>query len=128
MLAKDLNPLMLNPIVIYTALAVHGLILMLVVAYVHSKFRTAGRSLNALKVEWNTAESKHSGFVGKAQEQISKLAESAPPARSSAVTVDTRRQVLAMGKRGIGTSDIARSCGMPEGDVDVLLGMSRLQR
>ena len=129
MLAKDLNPLMLNPFVIYAALAVHGLLLMLVVTYVYSKFRTAGRSLKALKVEWNSAESRHSGFVGNAKAQISKLAVAAPPAPVPvAVTLDTRKQVLAMGKRGLGPSEIARSCNMPEGDVDVLLGMARLQR
>jgi hypothetical protein len=126
-LANDLNPL-LNPLVIYAALAVHGLILILVVAYVHSRFRNSGRLLQALKVEWAAAESKHTGFVGKAQEQIAKLAIPSQSARPAPLTLDTRRQVLAMGKRGVNVSEIARSCGMPEGDVDVLLGMSRLQR
>jgi hypothetical protein len=99
------------------------------VAYVHSKFRNAGRSLQALQAEWQNAESKHTGFVGKAQEQIARLAiPAAQPQRTASLTLDTRRQVLAMGKRGVNVSEIARSCGMPEGDVDVLLGMSRLQR
>ena len=128
MLAKELSPLIHNPAIVYVALAVHGVMLMLVVAYVHTKFRSAGRSLRALKTEWDTAESTHAGFVGKAQEQISKLALPARPAQPAAVTLDTRKQVLAMGRRGLGTSEIARSCGLPEADVDVLLGMTRLQR
>jgi hypothetical protein len=44
------------------------------------------------------------------------------------VTADVRNQVAAMGRRGIAASEIASSCGLPEGEVDVLLGMSRLQK
>ena len=31
-----------------------------------------------------------------------------------------------MAKRGIGITDIARNCGLHEGEVEVLLGMARL--
>ena len=127
-MARELNPLMLNPVIVYAALAVQGVTLMLVVAYVHAKFRNAGRSLRVLQTEWETAESKHAGFVGKAQEQMSKLALPTIPPQSAAVTLDTRKQVLALGRRGLGISEIARSCGLQEADVDVLLGMTRLQR
>jgi hypothetical protein len=48
--------------------------------------------------------------------------------RHAAVGFDTRNQVVAMAKRGIGLNDIARSCGLHEGEVEILLGMARLLR
>jgi len=39
-----------------------------------------------------------------------------------------RNQVIAMAKRGIAPTEIARSCGVTEGEIEVVLGMVRLQR
>jgi hypothetical protein len=33
-----------------------------------------------------------------------------------------------MARRGIGVTDIARACALHEGEVEVLLGMARLQK
>jgi hypothetical protein len=44
------------------------------------------------------------------------------------VTFDTRNQVIAMGRKGFSASDIGRACAMPEADVEVLLGLVRIQR
>jgi hypothetical protein len=124
-----------NALVVYSMLALYGLITVVIVAYVHAKFRTATKALKLLTTEWETAESRHANFVGVAQEQISKLAVPTPapvaaPAsvRHAAVGFDTRNQVVAMAKRGIGLNDIARSCGLHEGEVEILLGMARLLR
>jgi hypothetical protein len=114
-------------------LALYGVITLVIAMYVRAKFRVASKTLNLLKTEWDTAESRHADFVGVAQQQISKLAVPPPPApvpaaRPAVVGFDTRNQVVAMAKRGIGLNDIARACGLSEGEVEVLLGMARLQR
>ena len=50
------------------------------------------------------------------------------PLRHTAVSFDLRNQVVAMAKRGIAATDIARSSGLSEGEVEVVLGMVRIQR
>jgi hypothetical protein len=124
-----------NPILIYSFLALYGVITIVILTYVRKRFRLATDTLKLLKTEWDTAESRHAGFVGIAQQQISKLAVPAPAppvapqsARHSAVGFDTRNQVVAMAKRGIGITDIARACALHEGEVEVLLGMARLSK
>jgi hypothetical protein len=130
-LANDLNLSIHNPILIYTFLALYGLLTLTMLAYVHTRFRSATSVLKTLQVEWDSAESRHAGFVGKAQEQISKLAVPAVPmvpvVKNAAVSFDMRNQVIAMGKKGFKALEIAKSCGLHEGEVDVLLGMARLQ-
>lgn len=133
MLANDLNLSIHSPILIYSFLTLYGVVTAAVLTYVHAKFRIATKTLNLLKSEWDSAESRHAGFVGAAQQQISKLAVATPPAapvvvRHAAVGFDTRNQVVAMAKRGMNISDIGRACGLHEGEVEVLLGMARLQR
>jgi len=99
--------------------------------YVHAKFRTASKALKLLETQWQTAESLHAGFVGTAQEQLSRLAATPVvqtlPIRRTAVNSELRNQVVAMAKKGITGPEIARSCGLNEGDVEVVLGMVRLQ-
>lgn len=132
--ANDLSLSMHNPILIYSFLGLYGVVTIVVLTYVHAKFRIANRTLKMLQKEWDTAESRHADFVGVAQQQISKLAV-APPVtipqpvvRQAAVGFDTRNQVVAMAKRGIGVTEIGRACGLNEGEVEVLLGMARLGR
>jgi hypothetical protein len=133
MLANDSSLSIHNPILIYSFLALYGVLTVVLITYVHAKFRTATKTLKLLEAEWQTAESRHAGFVGVAQERLSKLAE-APrampqlPDRHTAVGFDLRNQVVAMAKRGIAATDIARSCGLSEGEVEVVLGMVRIQR
>lgn len=135
MLANGLSLSMSNSIVIYSLLGLYGVVTIVVLTYVHTKFRVATKTLKLLQNEWNTADSRHANFVGAAQQQISKLALTPPPAPPPAAVVvrhavgfDTRNQVVAMAKRGIGLGDIARSCGLHEGEVEVLLGMARISR
>jgi len=121
-----------NPVLIYTFLVLYGLLTLAILAYVHTRFRSAASVLQTLQVEWNNAESRHAGFVGKAQAQISRLAPPAVPAvpvaKKTVVSFDTRNEVVVMGKRGIKPLEIAKSCGLHEGEVDVLLGLARLQK
>lgn len=132
MLANDLNLSVHNPILIYSFLALYGLLTVLILFYVQGRFRQSNRALKTLMTEWSQAETRHAGFVGQAQEQISKLAVPTPAptffARRDGIGFDVRNQVVAMAKRGLGATEIARSCGLQEGDVEVLLGMARLQR
>jgi hypothetical protein len=129
-LANDLSPLIRNPIVVYSFLGLYGLLMLLLVAYVHSKFRTASKTLKLLQTEWQSAESKHSSVVGIARERLSKLnapAQAAPLAVSGTLGSEMRNQIVAMAKRGTAANDIARTCGLHEGEVDVILGMARLR-
>jgi hypothetical protein len=130
-LVSDLSPLIHNPIVVYSFLGLYGLLMLLLIAYVHTKFRSAGRMLKRLQSEWQIAETQHSNFVVSAHERLSKLSSPAPAVtapRTTSIGTDIRTQVVAMAKRGITATDIARSCGLQEGDIDVILGMARLQR
>ena len=122
-----------NPVLIYSCLALYGVITAVVLTYVYGKFRTATQTLTLLKTEWDKADSRHADFVGVAQQQISKLAVTPPPpvpapVRHQAVGFDMRNQVVAMAKRGVGVIDIAKACGLHEGEIEVLLGMARLQK
>ena len=133
MLANDLKLSIHNPILIYSFLALYGLLTMLILTYIHTRFRVAAKTLKMLQTEWDNAESRHASIVGVAQEHLSKLAMAPPtPAaaavRTAGVGLDTRNQVVTMAKRGIGIGDIARSCGLHEGEVEVMLGMARLQK
>jgi hypothetical protein len=135
-LANASSLLTLNPIIVNLELGLYGLLFVGIFIYVHAKFRRADRVLKALQKEWNGAESQHAGLIQIAQKRIARLnaepgdakPSSAAPSVSQPVTLDTRNQITAMGRRGIPVPDIARSCGLPEGEVDVLLSMARMQR
>jgi hypothetical protein len=134
-LANDLNLSIRNSILVYSLLATYGLVTALVLTYVHSKFRVAAKMLKLLQNEWTSAESKHASIVGVAQQQLSKLSVPAPRVavatpvmRTASLNFDTRNQVVTMAKRGIPVADIARNCGLHEGEVEVLIGMARLHR
>jgi DNA-directed RNA polymerase specialized sigma24 family protein len=126
--------LTLNPIIVYATLGLYGLLFAFMFLYLHNRFRMSSRVLALLKNDWADAESKHSELVGTAQERIARLSVEIParaqamPPVAKTVTPDTRTQVVAMGKRGLGLSEIARNTGLPEGEVDVLLGLARMQR
>src|SRR5262245_41759428 len=128
-LANDSSLSIHNPILVYLFLGLYGLLMLLLVAYVHARFRTAAKALKVLQIEWQSAESKHTTFVGVAHEQLSKLSVPAMPlSRSNGIGSEVRNQIVAMAKRGSTSNDIARTCGLREGEVDVILGMARLQR
>ena len=136
MLANASNLFTLNPIIVNLELGLYGLLFVGIFIYVHMKFRKADRLLKRLKNEWKDTESKHAGILQIAQHRLSRLGaksevampEATPPSVPQAVLPDTRNQITAMGRRGIPVSEISRSCGLPEGEVDVLLSMSRMQR
>jgi hypothetical protein len=132
-LVNDLSLSIRNPILVYSFFALYGLMMLVLVTYVHIKFRTAAKTLKLLQTEWKSAESQHSTFVGAAQERLSKLTLQAPAVatgigRAAAIGSDIRNQIVAMAKRGIAIHEIARNCGLQEGEVDVILGMARLRR
>jgi hypothetical protein len=88
--------------------------------------------LKRLQTDWQNAASTHEDFVGMARERLSKLSSAAPAvaasvARKSAIGADIRNQIVAMARRGTAVKDIARTCGLQEGEVEVILGMARLK-
>jgi DNA-directed RNA polymerase specialized sigma24 family protein len=132
--ANALNQLTLNPLIVYATLGLYGLLFAFTFLYLHNKFKASQKILKLLVTDWAAAESTHADMVGTAQEKIARLSVEIPkraqaqvPAVNT-VTSDTRTQVVSMGKRGMGVSEIARNTGLPEGEVDVLLGLARMQR
>jgi hypothetical protein len=125
---------MANPIVIYSTLGFYGLINVAVVLYIYRKFSGANLLLRSLRKDWESAEENHSQLLKQAKDHVSKLApaKAASPAVMAAgprsVTFDARNQVIAMGRKGFSAADIARACAVAEADVDVLLGLARIQR
>src|SRR5437867_2084831 len=102
---NDLSLLMRNPFLVYAFLAVYGSLNILLIAYVHMKFRRAAKTMKLLQKQWKSAESDHSTFVGAAQEKLSKLSTSPPPgaaatnSRMSSMGFEMRRQIVLMAKR-----------------------------
>ena len=135
-MANASSLLTLNPIIVNLELGLYGLLFVGLFIYVHLKFRKADLLLKVLKKEWDGAETRHAGLLQVAQHRISRLGSDSETAKpgpsippvSQAVPPDTRNQITAMGRSGIPVSEIARSCGLPEGEVDVLLSMARMQR
>jgi hypothetical protein len=126
--------LIANPIVIYSTLGFYGLIIVAVLLYVYRKFSGATLLLESLRKDWETADLDHTNLLKQAKEHVSKLAPQPSPSGALAVAgprsvnFDTRNQVIAMGRKGFTAADISRACAMPESDIDVLLGLARLQR
>jgi hypothetical protein len=133
-LANASSLLTLNPIIVYATLALYGVLFVVVFAYLYSRFRTANRALKTLSTEWSAAESRHLGLFETAHQSLESLSRRPAPAPKTEVpvrapvSIDTRTQVIAMAKHGLPVLDIARSCGLAEGEVDVLLGMARMER
>ena len=123
-----------NPIVIYSVLGFYGLINVAVLLYLYRKFSGTKLLLDSLKKDWESAEQNHSKLLKQAKDHVIKLAPSVAPSSAMSsmtarsLTFDTRNQVIAMGRKGFAAADIARACAMPEADVDVLLGLARIQR
>ena len=121
-----------NPIVIYSVLGFYGLINVAVLLYLYRKFSGTKLLLDSLKKDWDSAEESHSKLLKQAKDHVSKLTPAAPSSAISStarsVTFDTRNQLIAMSRKGFAPGDIARACAMPEADVDVLLGLARIQR
>ena len=133
MSANASSLLTLNPIIVYATLGLYGLLFAFMFLYLHNRFRMSSRVLSVLKNDWADADSKHSELVETAQQRIARLSVEFPRVQAQqpvlkTVTSDTRTQVVAMGKRGLGLAEIARNTGLPEGEVDVLLGLARMQR
>ena len=139
MLENVSSLLTLNPLIVYSTLALYALLFAAMFLYVHLRFRAAAKTLGFLKKDWASAQTDHMGLVEMARRRLSSLSAQqqgpkptastpAAPAPRQALNTDVRSQVAAMGKRGMAATEIARSTGLPEGDVDVLLGLARMQR
>jgi hypothetical protein len=122
-----------NPIVVYSVLGFYGILMSAALLYVYQKFSSANRFLCALKNDWETAQASHSDLLSEAKDKVSKLAPqpvaaTTPSPRPRVVSFDTRNQVMSMGRKGLGASDIAQAFAMSEAEVDVLLGLARIQQ
>jgi hypothetical protein len=115
--------------IVYLLFAIYGVALVFVLAFVHARFRAANRLLRTLKKDWESAGSKYAEFIVQAKEKIAAL-EPVPAARSNSESVindDLRSRVLEMASEGASTAHIARTSGLSEGEIHVLLGLARIQ-
>ena len=71
--ASDLSLSIHNPLLVYGLLALYGLLTLLLMSYVRSKFQAAAKALAKLQADWQSAQSKHASFIGVAQEKLSKF-------------------------------------------------------
>jgi hypothetical protein len=107
--------------------------------YVRKKFRSADGALALLSTEWEAAESEFLRVADIAQRKIGSFSiESAGAAPSTAAPGSERpfpltearsdlpRQVAAMARRGLSSSEIGATLGLGEADVNVLFGMHRV--
>ena len=117
---------------IYLALALCGLSVLLLALTVRRRFRRASEALTTLNKEWESARWKFFQIAEVARQRIDDFptapAGTGPPEPRDKVSFDVRSQVAAMGKRGLDTPKIARSAGLSEGEVEVLLGISRMEK
>ena len=58
---------MRNPFLVYVLLALYGLLTLILVSYVRSKFQAAAKALNKLHNDWQGAQSNHANFIDVAQ-------------------------------------------------------------
>src|SRR4051812_4861644 len=115
--------LTVNPIVVYSVLGFYGVFTAAVLLYVYHKFSHASRVLNSLKEEWELAKTAPTELLS-----VEPSATATPVPQPRLVSFDTRNQVMSMGRKGLGASDIARAFAMTEAEVNVLLGLARIQQ
>lgn len=95
---------------------------------VSAEFRRTSRMLAALKQEWSTAETQFGSLAEEARQRLGTLKTVNPVTQPSpALSVDVRSRVQAMARRGVPVAEISRSSGLNEAEVEVLIGLSRLQ-
>ena len=118
---------------IYLTLGLCGLLVMLLALHAQRKFSRASRALgtlNTLNKEWEEAQTKFFEAEAQAQDHVGALSlaqhSATPEAPSAEIGFDLKNQVTSMAKRGAATAAIARSANLTEAEVDVVLGMARL--
>jgi hypothetical protein len=121
-------------IVIY-ALAAQAVFFALLLSFLYFRLGSTNRLLLTFQKNWDSAEADHKTLVDEAREKLTEFSTSAPQPKPFAITPkrgslssEIRSQVLALGKKGFTTADIARSSGLPESDIGVLLGLARIQK
>jgi hypothetical protein len=121
-------------IVIY-ALAAQAVLFALLLSFLYFRLGSTNRLIVTFQKNWATAEANHKTLVDEARVKLTELSPAAPQANQFAITPkrgslssEIRTQVLALGRKGFTTADIARTCGLPENDIGVLLGFARIQR
>src|SRR4029079_7169064 len=121
-------------IVVY-ALAAQAVLFALLHSFMYFRLGSTNRLLVTFQDNWANAEANHKTLVHEAREKLTEFSAAAPQANQFAITPkrgslssEIRTQVLALGKKGFTTADIARTCGLPENDIGVLLGLARLQK
>jgi len=121
-------------IVIY-ALAAQAVLFALLLSFLYFRLGSTNRLLLTFQKNWSSAEANHKTLVDEAREKLTEFSSAAPQAKQFAITPkrgslssEIRTQVLSLARKGFAAADIARTCGLPESDIGVLLGFARLQK
>ena len=127
---KGFESLIIDPRLLLGLFVVQGIALMSVLGYVWTRFRKTRLVIGAFQQQWEFAESNHKSLLVQARERVNSFSQPAPtqpiPGRLP-LTAETRNHVAAMGRNGVSATEIARTCGIPENAVSVLLGFAQLK-
>ena len=112
-------------------LAVQIVLLGIILTYIW-KFRRTSRLFEKFQQQWAAAESSHKTLLAEAHERVSNITTPPPDTlafhpRRPSLSSEARNHVVAMSKNGLPADEIARTCGIPENAVNVVLGFARLQ-
>jgi hypothetical protein len=112
-------------------LGIQVVLLAIIGSYVW-KFRRTSRLFESFQRQWTEAASAHKTLLSEARERVSTIAAPPPDTlafhpRRPSLSTEARSHVVAMSRKGLQPAEIARTCGMPESAVQVVLGFARLQ-
>jgi hypothetical protein len=96
------------------------------------KFRRTSQLFESFQRQWTEAESRHQTLLTEARERVHNIVTPPPDTllfqpRRPSLNSEARSHVVNMSRNGASAGDIARTCGIPESAVHVVLGMARLQ-
>ena len=114
---------------IYLALGLCGLSIVFLALHVQRRFVRASGALTTLNREWAEAQAQFMNLAEVAQRQMSTqtVHEKAPPQEPvGEISSGLRNQITAMSRNGAAAEDIARTAGLSEAEINVLLGMARV--
>ena len=115
---------------IYLALGLCGLSIVFLALHVQRKFVRASGVLTRLNREWQDAQAQFLNLAEVAQRQMANqpVHDKAPPREPGGeISAGLRKQITTMSRNGAAAEDIARTAGLSEAEINVLLGMSRVE-
>jgi hypothetical protein len=117
------NLLTISSTVIYSILWFYGVLTTAALLYFYQQFSATKQLMVNLKEEWESLQTAISNPLPISAPAVAKI----PAFQPRLLTFDNRHRVMAMGRKGLAPSDIARACSMSEVEVDNLLRSASIQ-